>query len=139
MPRPPPNLADFARRYTAAWCSQDAASVAAFYAPNGSLSVNGDPPAVGRAAIAELAQSFMTAFPDLRVLLDGIQLEEDHAVYSWTLTGTNAGPDGTGQSVRISGFELWQFDADGLIAESRGSFDGASYQRQLQHGFDPRT
>ena len=28
-------LTDFARRYTAAWCSQDPASVAAFFLPMG--------------------------------------------------------------------------------------------------------
>jgi hypothetical protein len=37
----------FAERYTAARCSQDAASVAAFYDENGSLSVSEDAPAVG--------------------------------------------------------------------------------------------
>lgn len=39
-------LRDFAKRYTAAWNSQNAASVAAFFAPSGLLSVNGVP-AVG--------------------------------------------------------------------------------------------
>jgi len=52
----PAKLLDLAQRYTAAWCSQDAASVAAFYSPNGSLSINGSAPAVGRSAITELAQ-----------------------------------------------------------------------------------
>ena len=36
----PARLRDFARRYTAAWKSQNAASVAACFAPTGSLSVN---------------------------------------------------------------------------------------------------
>ena len=39
-------LRDFAMRYTAAWCSRDANSVAAFYSPGGSLSVNGGAPAI---------------------------------------------------------------------------------------------
>jgi len=73
------NLVELSQRYTAAWCSQNAASVAACYSPNGSLSVNG----------------------------------------------------GTGRKVRISGFEVWQIGDDGLIAESRGYFDGAEYERQL--------
>ena len=58
-------LLDFAERYTAAWCSQNAASVAAFYSADGSLSVNDGAPAVGRSAMTEVAQSFMTAFPDI--------------------------------------------------------------------------
>jgi len=47
---------DFARRYTEAWCSQDPASVAEHYAPEGSLTINGGPPSVGRAAITEAAR-----------------------------------------------------------------------------------
>jgi uncharacterized protein (TIGR02246 family) len=126
-------LRDFAKRYTAAWCSQDAPSVAAFFAPNGSLSVNGAPN-LGRRAITEVAQGFMTAFPDLRLLMDDIVPQGDHAVYHWTFIGTNTGPGGTGHRVRFSGFEEWKFGEDGLIAESQGHFDSAAYQRQLECG-----
>jgi hypothetical protein len=34
-----------------------------------------------------------------------------------------------GKRVRISGYELWQLDNDGLIQESKGHFDGAEYER----------
>ena len=60
-------LPKFATRYAKAWCSQDPDSVAAFFAENGSLSVNDGPPAVGRAAIAEVARAFMRDFPDMVV------------------------------------------------------------------------
>ena len=126
----PADLEDFARRYTAAWCSQDAASVAAFFSPNGSLSVNGRP-AVGRPAITAVAQEFMTAFPDLLLLLDGVHPESGGNVYSWTFIGTHTGPDGTGRRVRFSGREVWRFGADGLITTSLGTFDQADYRRQL--------
>src|SRR5271167_863699 len=61
---------DFAQLYTAAWCNQDAARVAACYSPDGSLTINNGPPSVGRAAITAAAQSFMTDFPDLKVIMD---------------------------------------------------------------------
>jgi uncharacterized protein (TIGR02246 family) len=131
MPIDPDKLNDFAIRYTAAWCSQNAASVAAFFAPDGSLTINVGLPSVGRAAITEAAQSFMTAFPDLRVILERIVERGDRTEYHWTLIGTNSGPGGTGNRVRISGVESWRFGADGLIAESRGQFDSADYMRQL--------
>lgn len=127
-------LQSFAEAYTAAWCSQDAARVASFYAENGSLRVNDAAPAVGREAITEVAQSFMTAFPDLQVLLDDLRIEDDHAIYHWTLVGTNTGPGGTGRAVRISGYEVWQIGADGLIASSQGHFDADEYSRQLDAG-----
>ncbi len=124
-------LKEFGAKYTAAWCSQDAASVAAFFAENGSLTINDGAPAVGRPAITAAAQGFMTAFPDMVVAMDGVSLDGGRAVYRWTLTGTNTGPGGTGKAVRISGREEWRFGADGLIAESRGHFDEAEYNRQL--------
>jgi SnoaL-like polyketide cyclase len=131
MPIEPEYLRDFARRYTLAWCSQNAASVAAFYSPAGSLTINNGTPSIGRAAITAATQDFMTAFPDLTVLMDGLEIQNGHAIYRWTLVGTNTGPGGTGKRVRISGYEDWQIGSDGLIAESKGHFDPADYQRQL--------
>ena len=126
------HIRDLARRYTAAWCSQDPANVAAFFAPEGSLCVNDGVPAVGRGAISEVARGFMTAFPDMQVRMDGLLEREGRFIYRWTLTGTNTGPNGTGQRVEISGFEEWKIGGDGLIAQSQGLFDDADYQRQLQ-------
>lgn len=130
----PADVRGFAQRYTAAWCSRNAASVAAFFSPQGSLAINGGPPSVGRDAIEQAAQEFMTAFPDLQVLLDDVVIQGGRAFFHWTLIGTNLGPGGTGRRVRISGFEQWQFAADGLIGQSQGNFDNADYQHQLQHG-----
>ncbi len=132
MPPDSLELRDFAKRYTAAWCSQIPASVAAFFSEDGSLSVNDAPPAVGRDAIAAVAQSFMSAFPDLRVVMDNLLLRGDEIEYHWTLSGTNTGSGGTGRSVRISGFETWRMGVEGLIASSQGQFDAADFHRQLQ-------
>ena len=125
-------LRDFATRYTAAWCSQDPAKVAAFFALEGSLTINAGRPAVGRAAVAVSARAFMTAFPDMVVALDRLERQGDRVEYHWTLTGTNTGPGGTGARVRISGYEDWRFGADGLLAESLGHYDASDYERQLK-------
>jgi hypothetical protein len=129
----PHDLELFAMQYTAAWCSQQAAQVASFFAEHGSLTINGGPPSIGRAAITAAAQGFMTAFPDMVVAMDGVDVHADRSVYRWTLTGTNTGPGGTGRDVRISGYEEWTLGPDGLIAESQGRFDQAEYSRQLQN------
>lgn len=121
----------FAREYTAAWCSHDPDRVAAFYSTDGTLTINGGAPHIGRAAVAASAKSFFEAFPDLVVALDAIERTGHQWVYRWTLTGTNTGPGGTGRRVRISGSETWTLDADGLVATSIGSFDAADYARQL--------
>jgi predicted ester cyclase len=130
------NLSEFARRYAEAWCSQNPQSVAAFFAENGSLKVNNDAPAVGRAAIAAIARGFMRDFPDMVVTMDDLSRDSAGTTFHWTLAGTNTGLGGTGKRVRISGYELWQIGDDGLIAQSEGHFDTAEYERQLKHGVD---
>ena len=107
-------LREFGNKYTAAWFSQNPASVAAFFAENGSLQINQEAPSVGGAAITRAALGFMTAFPDMVVRMDSVSIEGSRAVYRWTLTGMNTGPGGTGRAVRISGYEEWTFGADGL-------------------------
>jgi hypothetical protein len=68
------------------------------------------------------------------VTMDRLDADGNRGTFHWTLTGTNSGPGGTGNAVRISGYEEWRFGADGLIAESKGHFDEAEYQRQLKGG-----
>src|SRR5436189_1265788 len=127
-------ITEFAQRYAEAWCSQNPERVAASFAENGSLTVNDGPPAVGRAAIAEVARGFMRDLPDMIVTMDDVTHESEGTKFHWTLTGTNTGPGGTEKRLRISGYELWRIDNDGLIAESKGHFDAAEYERQLKYG-----
>lgn len=129
------HVGELARRYTAAWCGQDPAAVAEFFDEDGSLTINGGQPAVGRQAIEAVARSFMQAFPDMVVEMDGLKRkrvrEREHFIYRWTLTGTNTGPGGTGARLRISGQEQWSIGTNGRIIASLGSYDEAEYQRQL--------
>ena len=121
-------LDDFASCYAKAWCSRDPEKVAAFYAKSGAISVNGAPPV----PIAEVARGFVRDFPDMVVTFDKLENTPTGTEFHWTFTGTNTGPSGTGNRVRISGYELWKIDNDGLIAESKGHFDAAEYERQLK-------
>ena len=137
----PESLHEFATKYTEAWCSQDPSRVAGFFAERGSLKINEAPPAVGQAAITSDARAFMDAFPDMVVRMDEVNIvniEGDRAIFRWTLIGTNTGPGGTGMPVQISGYEEWMIGPDGLIAESKGHFDEAEYNRQLKSGFGER-
>jgi predicted ester cyclase len=118
-------LEKFAARYAKAWCSQNPESVAAFFAENASLIVNGGPPT----PVLEIARGFMRDFPDMTITFDKLERHADRTAFHWTLTGTYAG---TGNHVRISGYELWTIDNDGLIAESSGHFDAAKYERQVK-------
>jgi hypothetical protein len=125
------SLVDFATRYTAAWCSHDAARIATFYSESGSLAINDGAPAVGRKAVEAAVQSFMTSYPDLIVRFDRLEPRGSRVLYHWTFSGTNTGEGGTGNEVRISGFEDWKIGQDGLIADSRGHYDARDWDRQV--------
>ena len=127
-----PEMQDFARRYTAAWCGQDPAAVAAFFSEDGSLTINQGKPAVGRAAIEEAVSAYMKAFPDHVLFFDKLDERDGRVLFHWTFEGTNTGTGGTGNRVRFSGYEAWLMDDDGLIRDSQGTYDEADYQRQLQ-------
>ena len=121
---------EFAGRYADAWGSHDPAEVASFYAPAGTISINGGLPT----PMVEAANGFISAFPDIQVFMDDVVLHGEAVEFHWTFTGTNTGPGGTGKCVRISGFEEWTFGEDGLVVESQGHYDQAEYERQLAHG-----
>lgn len=113
--------------------------MASCYEESGWQSINGGPRAEGRAALAAVAASYMDAFPDLKVSLDQLLTAGDSAFFVWTLTGTNTGPGGTGNPVRVSGIEVWNMGMPGLIASSEGYYDAATYEQQVVHGIDPTT
>ena len=127
-------LRQFAEDYTAAWCSMDPARVAAHYARTGSLAINGGPPAVGRDSITATASGFYAALPDMQVFMDDLVIDSDRIEYHWTFTGRNTGPGGTGNAVRVVGYEAWLIGDDGLIAAPSGHYDAAEYARQLERG-----
>lgn len=127
-------IGEMAKAYAAAWSSGDPAAVGAHYAISGWISINGAAPSSGRPAVTEMAAGFMGAFPGMALTLDDLQISGNRVVLSWTLKGANTGPDGTGQNVRISGYEIWRLDADCRVAESHGYFDNAAYAHQLLNG-----
>ena len=130
----PVDIRKMAERYTAAWCSRSAEAVAAFFEENGSSIVNDETPAIGRAAIAEEMQAFFTDFPDLLLRMDDVRSGGNRAVFLWTLEGTNSGPGGTGNFVRISGWQNWRLSDDLLVIEADGGFDAREYERQIREG-----
>ena len=124
----------FAKSYAQAWCSKRPNFVAFYFAEDGVLQVNNDSPAVGAEAITKVTKVFMDAFPDMIVSMDSLITKSDKTRFHWTLTGTNSVAGKTGNKVKISGFEEWILNDDGLIQESKGYFDDKEYEHQLEFG-----
>ncbi|MFC4723567.1 ester cyclase [Geojedonia litorea] len=125
-------LVKFGQDYTKAWNSKQPEQMAKFYAEDGMLTVNNGEPAIGRAQLAETANSYMEAFPDLELTMDSLTINNGVYNYYWTFKGTNTGPNGTGHKVNFSGFEQWTMNEQGLVKFSIGTYDAEAYQRQLQ-------
>jgi uncharacterized protein (TIGR02246 family) len=118
-------------RYAEAWTSHAPDAVASFYEADGRITINGGEPLIGRAAIAEMAHGFYTAFPDLVVRMDDARKAGDNAIFVWTLEGTHSE---TGSFVKVGGWEEWLLSEDLLVRESLGRFDAAEYDRKVATG-----
>jgi uncharacterized protein (TIGR02246 family) len=117
--------------YTAAWNSGSVDAVATFYAEDGGIVINRGTPWEGHSGVAQMAAGFFTDVPDLTLVCDGIRMAGNHVAYLWTFTGTDAT---TGRSLRVSGWEEWDLDADHKVRASRGWFDADDYARQTAGG-----
>ena len=116
-----------AKAYTDAWNTGRPEAIAAFFAPDGVITINGGTPWPGRAGVAAMAAGFYADIPDLSLRCDGVRSARAHVIYLWTFTGTFAA---TGKLLTVTGWEEWQLDAGGLIQTSLGWFDAEDYARQ---------
>jgi hypothetical protein len=74
-----------------------------------------------------MAAGFFADVPDLMLVCDDIRTAGNHVVYFWTFTGTHAG---TGNTLRVAGWEEWDLDGDFKVVVSRGWYDTEEYARQ---------
>ena len=131
----PLNAADIrmlAEGYTQAWRSRSGRAVASFFAEDATSFVNGAVPTIGRSSIATEMGTYFQNFPDLVLHMDELRCGGNQAIFLWTLEGTNSGPGGTGNFVRISGWQNWRLSEDLLIVAAEGGYDAAEYERQIR-------
>ncbi len=131
MPLEPNDIRKFAIQYTQAWCARSSKQVASCFSHDASSIINDGEPARGRDAIAEAMQAFFADFPDLVLHMDDIRSGGNKAIFLWTLEGTNSGPGGAGNAVKISGWQNWRLSDELLITEADGGYDAEDYDRQL--------
>ena len=130
----PADIRKLAEAYTQAWCSRSSEAVASFFEENATSIINSGTPTVGRPAIADAMGAFFSDFHDLVLRMDDLRSGGNQVIFLWTLEGTKGGPDGTGNFVRIAGWQNWRLSDDLLIVEADGGFDAADYERQIREG-----
>ena len=128
------NILEMAKAYTDAWCSRSGEQVASFFEENAESIINAGTPTIGRAAIADAMGAFFSEFPDLVLKMDDLRCGGNQAIYLWTLEGTNSGPGGTGNFVRIPGWQNWTLSSDLMIVKADGGYDAEEYDQQIREG-----
>ena len=134
MPLDPAKIRNMAEGYTTAWCSRSAEAVASYFAEDAKSIINDGEPSVGRATIAGAMGAYFADFPDLVLHMDDLRSGGNKAIFLWTLEGTNSGAGGTGNFVRISGWQNWRLSDEFLIVEADGGYDTVEYERQVREG-----
>jgi predicted ester cyclase len=105
---------------------RDPSALASLHVPDGTFESPAAGTVRGRSAIEEVYRYWFSAFPDLVLQWTSEVIEEDRAMFFWTLTGTHSGPffglEGTGARVSTAGAAELRF-AEGGIQSVRHVFD----------------
>jgi steroid delta-isomerase-like uncharacterized protein len=122
-------------RRTEAWNRHDAAATAAYHAEDaiGESPVQGR--MIGRQRIQDGYTTWMTAFPDVKIVTDDVLVEGSRVVQFFTMTGTQKGSfhglPATGRKFQITGVFLATIDDGGLITHDRRLYDVTNMLVQL--------
>jgi steroid delta-isomerase-like uncharacterized protein len=95
----------------------------------------------GKAELRDLAQSYLTAFPDLHVDITSATCEGDRLIQEWVVTGTHEGElmgmAPTHRHVEFRGCAVTEFGDDGLEHRSAQYWEALPMMNQL--GASPAT
>jgi steroid delta-isomerase-like uncharacterized protein len=129
-------MLDRAADVLAAWNRGDAEGIVAFIAEDVIWrDVALGMPLDGRAAFQAVAQSYMTAFPDLHVDVTSSTLDGARLVQEWTVTGTHRGElmgmPPTGRWTESYGAVITTFDDDAVMIEGALYWNPLAMLQQL--------
>jgi len=116
------------------WNQGDLAVIGQVCAPDFVLHDPANPRIKTRLDYEQLVTAYRRAFPDLRFAIEEQIAERDLVMTWWGAQGTHRGPlfgyAPTGRQVRVTGIGL-DLVRDGLIAESRVTWDALGFFQQL--------
>lgn len=119
----------FAFQYATAWSSGSPGQVAACFAQNGWIEINGGLQSTGKIEIATLAQSYMDDLPDMVVRCVKLEREAEVLKWHWELCATSSQFAGGPERVCIRGYEAITVNLCGLISSAQGYYDVNEYEK----------
>ena len=79
--------------------------------------------------------AFRAAFPDLKIAVDHMVVDDNNVAIAYTVTGTQDGPfqgiPATGKKIKARGMQIAKFDSDARITERWGSSDELGILQQI--------
>jgi steroid delta-isomerase-like uncharacterized protein len=121
-------------RWIQAWNERDWTTEAACRTPDYVAHMSGIPVPLDAAGWDRFTQTFITAFPDAQITVDGAVEEGDLVASRWTITGTHRGEfqgvPPTGRPITMAGVDFSRV-VDGKVAEHWSQFDVLGMMQQI--------
>ncbi|WP_422079586.1 ester cyclase [Ulvibacterium sp.] len=123
------------------WNNQDTTLLTEISVENFVRHLNGIQIAVSKREMQAHMNVFFTAFPDLKITLDTLTINNNKAFLEWTSSGTNTGIYGevapTGKKVKMKGFSHLHFTDDGVLSREDVYYNELDLLQQLGYTLNP--
>ena len=132
---PTKDLMEYQRIWVEGLNRGDLATADRIFAKDCVIHITGQAEAIrGPEAWKQFLGVFLTAFPDLKFVMEDQVVQGDKVAHRWTATGTHTGPLGpvpaTGKKVKIDGLVMDRL-VKGKVQERWEQFDNAALMQQL--------
>lgn len=123
-----------------AWNTNDKELMSSFMTPDISRLTDGVKTQSGTKEYGEMMDSFHSAFTGFTVTMNNIDIKNNKAYISWTISGKNTstymGNPATNKELSLPGFSVWTFNGDGKAVEEHAYTDNLAMLQQLGYS-DP--
>ncbi len=123
------------------WNNQDTTFLTGISVENFVRHLNGIQIAVSKREMQAHMNVFFTAFPDLKITLDTLTINNNKAFLEWTSSGTNTGVYGevgpTGKKVKMKGFSHLHFTDEGVLSREDVYYNELDLLQQLGYTLNP--
>lgn len=123
------------------WNNQDTTLLTGISVENFVRHLNGIQIAVSKREMQAHMNVFFTAFPDLKLTLDTLTIDNNRVFLEWTSKGTNTGVYGevapTGKKIKMNGFSHLYFTDEGVLSREDVYYNELDFLQQLGYTLKP--
>lgn len=117
------------------WNTHDISNLKALSVQNLTRSSNGTLEVNTIKEYETFMNSFVTAFPDFKVKVNNVDINDNKIYIAWTVTGTHNGDfmgnAPTGKKIETDGFSIWTLNANGKFVSEEAYYDNLTVYGKL--------